>query len=95
MTDPTTSWIKLEDRVPTEDELNSDRVVGYFVINGFDGKPATDFHGKLFWMEEEEKWAVEIFRNALRLTSPGVFDYEIVEPTHWCMTPELPENDYL
>jgi len=95
MTDPATSWIAFEERSPTEDELNSDRVVGYFVINGFDGTPVTDFHGKLFWNEEDNTWAIEIFRNSLRLTAPDQFEQEPVKPTHWCMVPALPANEFL
>lgn len=92
MTDPATSWIKFEDRPPTEAELHADRVVGYFRIQGLSGKFTTDHFGKLFWDDYEETWALEIFSNALRLTAPGQFEHEPVEPSHWCMVPPLPNH---
>ncbi len=92
MNDPTTSWIKFEDRVPTHEELQSDRVVGYFSIQNLSGEVTTDHFGKLFWVEEEQTWAIEIFCNALRLTAPGQFNYEPVRPSHWCLVPALPDH---
>jgi hypothetical protein len=82
MPDPTKSWIKFEDRTPTQEELNSDRVVGYFRIEDLSGVVTTDHFGKLFWVDEENTWAIEVFSNVLRLTAPGQFDYEPVKPSH-------------
>lgn len=95
MPEPTTSWIKFEDRTPTQEELNSDRVVGYFRIVDHSGVVTTDHFGKLFWVEEEDKWAIEIFSNVLRLTAPGQFNYEPVQPSHWCLVPLLPDHPEL
>jgi len=95
MSDPTTAWIKFEDRSPTQEELNSDRVVGYFRIQDLSGVVTTDHFGKLFWVEEETTWAIEIFSNALRLTAPGQFDYEPVKPSHWCLVPPPPDHPEL
>tara|TARA_R110001599_G_scaffold67045_1_gene189507 strand:- start:676 stop:957 length:282 start_codon:yes stop_codon:yes gene_type:complete len=53
MSNPTTSWIKFKDRSPTQEELNSDRVVGYFRIEDHSGVVTTDHFGKLFWVDEE------------------------------------------
>lgn len=83
-------WVEFTERAPNAAEMDSDRILGYFIINGHDGKPISDFFGKLFWIEESQSWAVENFSNALRLTAPGAFEYEIVKPTHWCLVPELP-----
>lgn len=90
--DPTTSWIRFEDRSPTQKELNSDRVVGYFRIKGLSSVFTTDHFGKLFWVEGEETWAIEIFSNAIRLTAPGQFNYEPVKPSHRCLVPALPDH---
>lgn len=92
MSDPTTSWVKFEDRAPTQEELQSDRVVGYFSIQNLFGELTTDHFGKLFWVEEEQTWAIEIFSNALCLTAPGQFNYDPVEPSHWCLVPALPDH---
>ena len=94
MSDPETSWIKFDDRAPTQEELNSDRVVGYVQIEDFSGEVITDHFGKLFWIEDEQIWAIEIFSNALRLSSPGQFNYEPVKPSHWCLVPPLPETHH-
>jgi hypothetical protein len=95
MSDPTTAWIKFEDRSPTQEEQNSDRVVGYFRIQDLSGVVTTDHFGKLFWVDEEDTWAIEIFSNALRLTAPGQFEYEPVKPSHWCLVPPLPDHPEL
>lgn len=92
MKNPSTDWIKFSDREPTKAEIESDRLVGYFRINDYKGAPVTDHYGKLFWVDDAQTWAVEIFSNALRLTVPGQFDYEPVKPTHWCLVPELPDH---
>lgn len=94
MSDPETSWIKFDDRAPTQEELNSDRLVGYVQIEDFSGEVITDHFGKLFWIEDEQIWAIEIFRNALRLSAPGQFNYEPVKPSHWCLVPPLPDHPY-
>ena len=95
MPDPTKSWIKFEDRTPTQEELNSDRVVGYFRIEDLSGVVTTDHFGKLFWVDEENTWAIDVFSNVLRLTAPGQFDYEPVKPSHWCLVPPLPDHPEL
>lgn len=95
MSNPTMSWIKFKDRSPTQVELNSDRVVGYFRIEDHSGVVTTDHFGKLFWVDEEHTWAIEIFSNVLRLTAPGQFDYEPVKPSHWCLVPPLPDHPEL
>ena len=91
MSDPSTAWIAFEDRVPTQEELESDRVVGYFRMESATGDAVTDHFGKLFWVEAEQAWALEIYSNALRLSAPGQFGYEPVNPSHWCLVPPLPD----
>ena len=91
MSDPSTSWIAFEDRAPTQDELESDRVVGYFRVAAPSGEAVTDHFGKLLWVEDEQTWALEIYSNALRLSAPGQFGYEPVNPSHWCLLPPLPD----
>lgn len=90
MSDPTTSWIAFEDRAPTQDEIDLDRVVGYFRIENASGEAVADHFGKLFWVEDEQTCALEICSNALRLSAPGQFGYEPVNPSHWCLVPPLP-----
>ncbi len=90
MNDSTTSWTKFEDRVPTQEGLDSDRMVGYFRIRNLSGEVTKNHFGKLFWVEEEQTWAIKKFCNALRLTAPGQFNYEPANPSHWCLVPALP-----
>ena len=92
MAEPTASWIRFEDRPPTEAELNTDRVVGYFRIGDLTGKIIADHFGKLSWDDDGGTWAIEVFSNALRLTAAGQFIHEPVEPSHWCMVPPLPHH---
>lgn len=92
MTDPATSWIKFEHRSPTNEELQTDRLVGYFRIRDLSGNITTDHFGKLSWDDDAGTWAIEVFSNALRLTALGQFIHEPVEPSHWCMVPPLPNH---
>ena len=92
MTDPATSWIKFEHRLPTNEELQTDRIVGYFRIRDLTGKIIADHFGKLSSDDDGGTWAIEVFSNALRLTAPGQFIHEPVEPSHWCMVPPLPHH---
>lgn len=92
MTDPAATWIKFEHRSPTKEELNTDRLVGYFRIRDLTGKIISDHFGKLSWDEDTGTWAIEVFSNALRLTSPGQFTQESIEPSHWCLVPPLPNH---
>jgi hypothetical protein len=88
-----TGWISFDDRSPTEEEQDSDRVLGYFVIYDHKGRAASDFFGKIFWDDAAKSWAVESYENALALVSPGQFNYELVKPTHWCLVDKLPFKD--
>lgn len=90
MSDPSISWIAFEDRAPTKEELESDRVIGYFRIENTSGEEITDHFGKLFWVDAQQTWAMEIYSDALRLSAPGQFTYEPVKPSHWCLVPPLP-----
>lgn len=92
MARPAASWIKFEDRPPTKAELHTDRVVGYFLIRDLTGKIIADHFGKLSWDDDGGAWAIEVFSNAVRLTAPGQFIHEPVEPSHWCMVPPLPND---
>jgi hypothetical protein len=92
MSDATRSWVKFEERAPTQEELHTDRVVGYFRIKNASGRYTTDHFGKLYWAEVEQFWAIEIFNSALSLTNPGQFNHEPVKPSHWCLVPPLPDH---
>lgn len=80
-----TGWIAFADRSPTQDEIDTDRVLGYVILKDLSGKARSDFFGKIFWNDETDAWAVENFDSVESLTNPGVFDYSHIKPSHWCL----------
>ncbi len=95
MTDPQTVWIRLSDREPPKEFEETDRLLGYVRINDHSGQVIADYFGKMFWSEKDRSWAVFNYSNATALTTPGRFDFETLEPTHWCFVPTLPHHPNL
>lgn len=83
MTDPTTSWITFDERTPTEDELNSDRVVGHCERAVLrqpaqypPESPCTYIGGRLYCFFSERSTSFEDLNQSKRCSEAGPVDVQ-------------------
>ena len=80
-------WVSFEKRGPTQEERDSNRIIGYCPIVNGRGEVIADWFGKMVFRETDRAWLVEPY------SVGGPLDHNLperIEPTHWAMIPALP-----
>jgi hypothetical protein len=83
----TLRWFSFEKRGPTQEERDSNRIIGYCPIVNGRGEVTAEWFGKMVFRETDRVWLVEPY------SVGGPLDHNLperIEPTHWAMIPALP-----